>query len=134
MYLFQVQMESTNSNNVAKNLVKILNCLPYVLDNFLKWFWHFLFLLFILKIRFEQWFLKLVSVLVTFAHFRTSTLHDITKHLDGILVVRLGILTIEKGEASNLLPSMLIKMSKNDFSVCPESLFLSLSSGRYIFL
>ena len=86
--------------------------------------------------------MKLVLKLLILAIFRIlpGTPHKFILH--GILLERQGILLIEKGKASllpkrfigNLLPSLLIKRSKNNPSVFPEYFFSSSSSEGHIFL
>ena len=64
VYLFHVQMGSTNSNDVAKNFLDVSKCLPNISDKVFEVVLTFPPWLIILEIRVEQGFMELVLVLV----------------------------------------------------------------------
>ena len=72
VHLFQVQMNSVNSNDIAKKLLKVSKCLQNVLDKVLEVVLTLPLSLIILEIRVDQLFMELVLVLVTLAVLRIS--------------------------------------------------------------
>ena len=63
-------------------------CLSNVLGKVLEMVLAFPSLLIILKIRVEQWFIKIILVLVTLPILRISTAYAALNILDGIFLVR----------------------------------------------